>query len=1134
MQGLRKLVAIASLAIASVLLTGCGPLTAAVLGTIFGIDAISQANANNNPVVTIDVVARDTTGTVAIPLTVADQDNDSMTATIEYSIAAGAFTAGTPLNGSVGKHISTTSYSLQWDAATDLGDTAYRSDVVVRVKITDGRGGSATVTSASFEYGNDVPLVTNVTMAGGALNTIVRGNAIVSYTVSDTSNDLISLVGFEWSIDDFVSDINTISPINTTNFPVGTFTNLSASVGGNTFNFVWDSAVGIPATDIVALKARITVQDSHGGVSSTVVNGVINNPVTQQFQLNNGEIASAPVARITGLTGSTAGQRLSGALGEYLTVDYELEDANTGQTVDATIEYSSDGTNWFSCTPVNPAVDITTALSADADGEAHSFRWNAYADALVGSKGLTLSSKSNGGGTPSTRDQIDFVSSLRIRITPANTAPVNTVGSATVLATSIGNDQPSLTVTPFTTEQSRIVSVFVTLVDPRADSLDLIVEWRKSTDDPVTGWKTATVLPNDDSITDLSSSAAGVAHAVLWDAEADIADSSFRGDVIVRVAAADGGTGTIAEGIGTLRSDFADTGLFFDRQNTTPTATITSTFPSSPYSGNVPVNYTLIDDQSDTSQIKLQYSTDGGTNWNDATVVGGTPTVSASPSPGDNHQLFWQSTTDLPGAGGVQNNVALRMRGVDSEQGAYSAASNIFQIDNTAISNTSPTLTASGVDIIDLGGGNFQARVTVGSMLSDVITLRGSDVDGGDPLQMTLTHVATAAYPSFPLPLSSNPSFSGGIAFNSATAPADVLIRLTATSAFSSAGTMEFSISLEDGTNSPVAGYLTIVINIAPAISTSGTIAYTENNAATILDSALTVSDSDDSNLESATVSITGNYASGQDVLATDTTGTSISASFSAGTGVLTLTGSDTVANYQLVLRKVTYVNTSENPSGASRTISFVVNDGDTNSATDTVTVNVTPVNDAPVLSMASSGVAYPENSGQVLIDGTTLTVSDVDNTNLQSATVTISSGYASGEDFLDFTNQLGITGSFVSGTLTLTGSATLANWQTALRSVAFRNDSDTPTAGGRTIQVTVNDGSLNSNTGSRVFTVSAINDPPVVTTTGSSLNYIEKSGQQIIDPAVTVSDLDHTSLPGATVAITVNYDNSEDVLAFT
>ncbi len=66
---------------------------------------------------------------------------------------------------------------------------------------------------------------------------------------------------------------------------------------------------------------------------------------------------------------------------------------------------------------------------------------------------------------------------------------------------------------------------------------------------------------------------------------------------------------------------------------------------------------------------------------------------------------------------------------------------------------------------------------------------------------------------------------------------------------------------------------------------------YTENQSATTLTASLTVSDANNATLTGATVRISGNYASGQDVLGFSSTG-SISGSFDVGLGTLTLSGS--------------------------------------------------------------------------------------------------------------------------------------------------------------------------------------------------------------------------------------------------
>ena len=62
----------------------------------------------------------------------------------------------------------------------------------------------------------------------------------------------------------------------------------------------------------------------------------------------------------------------------------------------------------------------------------------------------------------------------------------------------------------------------------------------------------------------------------------------------------------------------------------------------------------------------------------------------------------------------------------------------------------------------------------------------------------------------------------------------------------------------------------------------------------------------------------------------------------------MTLTGSDTLANYEAALRSITYQNTSDDPSTATRTVSFTVNDGDDDSNTLTRDITIASVNDDP------------------------------------------------------------------------------------------------------------------------------------------------------------------------------------------
>lgn len=165
--------------------------------------------------------------------------------------------------------------------------------------------------------------------------------------------------------------------------------------------------------------------------------------------------------------------------------------------------------------------------------------------------------------------------------------------------------------------------------------------------------------------------------------------------------------------------------------------------------------------------------------------------------------------------------------------------------------------------------------------------------------------------------------------------------------------------------------------------------------------------------------------------------------------------------------------NGSETPSAS---FSMVVTDGKVVTAPVTVQLAVTAVNDAPILTGAVANATYVENAAALTI-APALLLTDVDSARLTGATVTISGGLA--EDVLTFTPRTGITGSYAAGTLTLSGSATVAAYQAILRSVAYSNSSDLPSTAPRTVTFTVDDGgAVNATaTASTTIAVQSVND---------------------------------------------------------
>lgn len=334
------------------------------------------------------------------------------------------------------------------------------------------------------------------------------------------------------------------------------------------------------------------------------------------------------------------------------------------------------------------------------------------------------------------------------------------------------------------------------------------------------------------------------------------------------------------------------------------------------------------------------------------------------------------------------------------------------------------------------------------------------------------------------------------------------------------------------------------MLTTAPVLAVASTLTYPELHTPMPIDAAITVTFA--GHISSATVKIATTAATPaylkEDVLgftANAATMGNITGAFNATTGVLTLSSLNstaTAANLQAALRAVTYSNTSHNPSVTNRSVTFTATAGTVSSTGLVSTVKITPVDDAPVLATAST-LAYTK--GQVATPiNKVLTVTDVDNTTLASATFKMTN-YVAGQDVLAYAPVAGTTGnivatSAVSGTVmtwTFTSAghtATLAQFQAALRAVTYKNTSATPTTTARTVTYAVNDGTLSSNVLTSQVTISYLNG-------ASSLAYKVNAvtgTAAVINSTLTLGASAGTKIYSATVKMT-NYVAGQDVLAY-
>ena len=493
-------------------------------------------------------------------------------------------------------------------------------------------------------------------------------------------------------------------------------------------------------------------------------------------------------------------------------------------------------------------------------------------------------------------------------------------------------------------------------------------------------------------------------------------------------------------------------------------------------------------------------------------------------------------------------------------------------------------VTITDGDSTDFNGGNLTVDIiTNRSPSSDVLSIQNQGTGAG---QIGVSG-STVTYGGVAIG-----TFSGGtgssqliITFNAnanATSTRALIdaVRFDNTSSDPSSSPRTLSFTVNDGDSSSNSATVTTTVNIvkvndAPTLTvTTATPTLTENGAAVTLFSGATASA-----IESAdalrTLTLTVNNVSdgasevlnidgsqvllthGTVVASTATNGFSATVSVSGGVATVTLDKSAGVSatTLQTLVNGITYRNLSDNPTAGSRNVTLtslrdtggVANGGvDTTALALASTVTVVAVNDAPVLTTSGGSAAFVAGdnapSTPVAIDSA-LTVSDVDNLTLNSATVTIGSGFSAGQDQLNFVANPGAYGNITAsynastGVMTLSSvgsTATTAQWQAALRSITYSNSAVTPNSATRTIAFVVSDGTDSSTSSTKTVTVTPVDQTPIVSAGAGMATFTEGDSPTAVAPALTVSDLDNSTLASATVQISDNFRTGEDVLGFT
>jgi hypothetical protein len=426
-------------------------------------------------------------------------------------------------------------------------------------------------------------------------------------------------------------------------------------------------------------------------------------------------------------------------------------------------------------------------------------------------------------------------------------------------------------------------------------------------------------------------------------------------------------------------------------------------------------------------------------------------------------------------------------------------------------------LPIAGVSVADVDGGALTTTLSVSSGSLTVIAGTGAGITGNGSISVTITGTAAQINASL-----AGLSYTGNLNFNGA----DTLT--VTTSDGTAIDTDTIAINVNPVNDAPA-------LNLDADSSTIGGVDYLTsftdgNGAVPIADADVLITD-DDTQLVSATATLTNPDT--DDVLVAGALPAGITAStYDPLTGIITLTGTASLADYQTALRQITFDNIGTAPSTDTRIIDVVVNDGTVASNLARAIIQVTQVNNsAPTVDLDRDNTTlgtnyhttFTENGIPIAITADTL-ITDADgSTTLASATITLTDPQAGDLLAVDpGALPVGIISSGYdpgTGILTLSGVASLTDYETALEAIRFNSAGDDPVAGNRIVQVVINDGANDSPAAISLITVVAVNDAPALVVADAT--YTENDPALALSPLASVTDPDDTDLHFAAVHIT-------------
>ncbi|QDT35916.1 cadherin-like domain-containing protein [Stratiformator vulcanicus] len=926
-------------------------------------------------------------------------------------------------------------------------------------------------------------LTTQLQVSNGTLNVSLSGSATIS-AGSNGSNDL--------TISGSLADLNATlaSLIYTGNVDVvGTAADtltVTTNDGGN-------SGSGGALSDVDTVQIDVTT------VNDAPVNTV---PGTQS-------VAEETTTAISGISVSDVDAG-GGALSTRLQVGSGI--LNITLSGGATISSGSNGSN-----------DLTISGNlTDLNNTLASLTYTGNTD-VTGTAADTLTVTTNDGGNTGSGGAQSDVDSVQININAINDAPVNTVPGTQAVA-----EETTTTIS----------GISVSDVDAGGGTLNTRLQVSNGILN-VTLSGSATITAGADGTGDLTIA------GNLADLNATLGSLTYTGDINVVGAAADSLTVTTTDGgntgTGGVLSDADTVQIDITAVNDAPDNTVpgTQTIAEETSTAISGISVTDVDAGSGSLTTRLQVSSGvlnitlsgsatisaGANGSGDLTISGSLADLNATLA-----SLTYTGNTDVTGTAADTLTVTTNDGG-NTGSGVAQSDVDAVQIDITAVNDapvntvpgtqtvteeTSTAISGISVNDIDAGSGTLTTRLQVSNGVLNVTLSGSATISAGSDGSGDLT-------------------ISGGLVDLNNT-----LATLTYTGNTDVVGTAAdtLTVTTNDGGNTGSGGALSDVdtvqvditaINDAPVNTVPGTQTVAEETATAI--SGISVSD-----VDAGSGALTTRLQVSSGVLNVTLSGSATISAGADGTGDLTISGS--LADLNNTLAALTYTGSTDVYGTAADTLTMTTNDGGNTgsggaqSDVDTVQIDITAVNDTPVVSGPGGALNATEQVGRS-IHGTGFGVSDVD-----AASGTATATFTVGEGIFSITagdSGVSVGGDNGTGTVTFTGSvaqldALLTGASTG--TITYTNTSDTPSAS-TTLVLTVNDG---GNTGadpgltadaaseedsaSVTLNITAVNDNPM--NAGSLPASIAVTEDISSDVDLSLIDLSDVDAAGGSLTLTL------------